>query len=193
MHSCPSCQATLQTPPLDLKADAICDRCGGVWISASTLKSALQAWRIQSKFVESGPSSDFCPSCGPVPLDEGSLLGQDGLRCSSCRGVFMRKALRYERQQVSINRPAPKAPAPKAPAPKAPVPKAPAPKAPVPKAPAPKAPAPKASQQKNIKKKKSKTPKDKAKSELDFNKNDAIWITVLLVAIMISLIYWMNP
>lgn len=165
MHSCPSCQATLQTPPLDLKADAICDRCGGVWISASTLKSALQAWRIQSKFVESGPSSDFCPSCGPVPLDEGSLLGQDGLRCSSCRGVFMRKALRYERQQVSINRPAPKAPAPKAPvpkapapkapapkapAPKAPVPKAPAPKAPVPKAPAPKAPAPKASQQKNI-------------------------------------------
>ena len=97
MHPCPSCQATLQTPPHDFKADAVCDRCGGVWMSSATIKSTLQSWRIKAEFIESGPSADFCPSCGPVPLDEGTLLGQDGLRCSSCRGVFMRKALKYER------------------------------------------------------------------------------------------------
>ncbi|MAD61867.1 MAG: hypothetical protein CMH49_10220 [Myxococcales bacterium] len=97
MHPCPSCQATLQTPPHDFKADAVCDRCGGVWMSSATIKSTLQSWRIKAQFVEIGPSADFCPSCGPVPLDEGTLLGQEGLRCSSCRGVFMRKALKYER------------------------------------------------------------------------------------------------
>lgn len=111
MHPCPSCQATLQTPPHDFKADAVCDRCGGVWMSLATIKSTLQSWRIQAKFIESGPSADFCPSCGPVPLDEGTLLGQEGLHCSSCRGVFMRKALKYERSSApqELLKPQPKA------------------------------------------------------------------------------------
>ena len=104
MYACPSCQSTLQTPPVGWHADLHCDHCGGVWISAKTLKSALNSWRVSALFEENSPSADFCPICGPVPLDEGTILGQEGLSCSSCRGVFMRRALRYERTPQALPR-----------------------------------------------------------------------------------------
>ena len=240
MHPCPSCQATLQIPPHDFKADAICDRCGGVWISALTLKSTLQSWRIQAKFVESGPSADFCPNCGPIPLDEGTLLGQDGLYCSSCRGVFMRKALKYERVQTT---PLPERTSQKGSAqpPLAQSPKShssssqslnktlinsklsehskqPSTQVNVQqtqkvnksetnqsiKTAKPKAPRRLKSEIKSSRKPPSKKvnkptlPRTKkikppAARDLDFNKSDAAWILILLVGIIISLSYWMNP
>lgn len=237
MHPCPSCQATLQIPPHDLKADAICDRCGGVWLSATTLKATLQSWRIQAKFVETGPSADFCPSCGPVPLDEGTLLGQDGLHCSSCRGVFMRKALKYERTQStpiakkttqtnlvqSKPNQSPEAqPYPSQTATSSPIIssstghskqqstpiKARQQKARVDRWKSNQSIKPKAinkSKAENkstqiISSKKTKSlslPKTKTEppttSNLDFNKSDAAWIMILLVGIIISLSYWMNP
>ena len=88
MNPCPSCQSTLQTPPVGWHADLRCDQCGGVWLSATRLEVTLTSWQITADFSEGSPSTDFCPSCGPVPLDEGTLLGQRGLSCSSCGGVF---------------------------------------------------------------------------------------------------------
>lgn len=99
MAQCPTCQSNLQPPPVGWHADAHCTRCGGVWISNDRLKEALRLWRITATFKEENPTADFCPQCGPVPLDEGSLLGQAGLSCSGCGGVFMRQPLRYEGHQ----------------------------------------------------------------------------------------------
>lgn len=99
MAQCPVCQFDLQPPPVGWHADAHCGRCGGVWITSSRLEDALTRWRVNASFEEHAPSTDFCPSCGPVPLDEGTLLGQTGLSCSLCGGVFMRQPLRYERSK----------------------------------------------------------------------------------------------
>ena len=97
MSECPVCQSQLRPPPAGWHADSHCSRCGGVWISAKSLKSILQNWEINARFVEHGPSADFCPTCGPVPMDEGVLLDHRGLVCGSCRGVFLRKPLREPR------------------------------------------------------------------------------------------------
>ena len=205
MNSCPACQATLQPPPVGWHADGLCDRCGGVWISENTLQTALMSWRVEASFIDESPSADFCPVCGPVPLDEGTLLGQKGLSCSSCHGVFMRKPLRYERpkQEVSTetkpfatqsdstsnldsnlaNEPLPYSvsnPINPQPKPRPPQPRPPQPRPPQPK-PKPK-PKPKS--------------KSKPKSEVntpDVNTNDIIWFVVLILAILFSLLYWMNP
>ena len=99
MSPCPVCQSQLRPPPVGWHADAHCSRCGGVWISAQHLDNILQSWKISAQFVEHGPSADFCPECGPVPMDDGTLLGQRGLVCGSCRGIFLRKPLREPRTQ----------------------------------------------------------------------------------------------
>ena len=97
MSPCPVCQSQLRLPPAGWHADSHCSRCGGVWITAQHLDTILQSWKISAQFVEHGPSADFCPECGPVPMDDGTLLGQRGLVCGSCHGIFLRKPLREPR------------------------------------------------------------------------------------------------
>ena len=104
MSECPVCQSQLRSPPAGWHADSHCSSCGGVWISATRLESTLQKWDVSARFIEQGPSADFCPECGPVPMDDGTLLGQRGLVCGSCYGVFLRKPLREPRsttQEIS--------------------------------------------------------------------------------------------
>lgn len=94
ISQCPVCQTSLRPAPTQLNADSHCSGCGGVWISADKLRALSRAWESRAMFVEEGPSADFCPECGPVPLDEGSFMDQPGLSCGQCRGVFMRSPLR---------------------------------------------------------------------------------------------------
>jgi len=97
MSECPVCQSQLRNPPSGWHADSHCSRCGGVWISAERLRLTLRKWKNTEHFIEEGPTADFCPTCGPVPLDEGTLLNQRGLMCGICGGVFLRKPLREPR------------------------------------------------------------------------------------------------
>ena len=97
MLQCPSCQSSMRLAPSQLNADEYCGECGGVWITAQKLSLTQSAWGLEARFIEDGPSADFCPECGPVPLDVGTLLGETGLSCSQCQGVFMRRPLKPPR------------------------------------------------------------------------------------------------
>lgn len=194
MYACPSCQSTLQTPPVGWHADLHCDRCGGVWISDKTLKSALKSWRVSALFEEHSPSADFCPICGPVPLDEGILLGQEGLSCSSCRGVFMRRALRYERAPQDFPRTPPRS--------KQKVPMRPSSSETLlPEVERPSKAlkrAPRASDENPNKviaavRKEAPLPPPSKRKNTDVKTADLIWFGGLCVLIIASLIYWMNP
>ena len=90
---CPLCETHLTAASEEWRADQRCERCGGVWISAQRLEREFETAGSLPKFDAEYPSANFCPVCGPVPLDQGSLSGRRGLCCGSCQGVFLYEPL----------------------------------------------------------------------------------------------------
>lgn len=91
-HACPSCAATLR----EFQSRLICDHCGGIWIGAADLASAIADQRAEAppELVarDAKPTQTVCPCC-PDPLEDVRLdvkytdgttkrLKQPFLRCA---------------------------------------------------------------------------------------------------------------
>jgi Zn-finger nucleic acid-binding protein len=94
---CPRCRVELEILTHAGIKSAGCPKCGGVWLSAADLTTAIRSYAadhgaaLKTIALMEGPtrpSALRCPECFSS-LQSIALRGVEAERCPSCRGVFL--------------------------------------------------------------------------------------------------------